>query len=124
MLDLTQGMGVDVVYDFIGKDTFANSLKCTRIGGLVVCVGDASGPIPQFSLETIAQKCLFITKPDLMTYKQNRVELVMSAFDGFQLFLQRTVNLRIYTYKFDEVARAHSELESREIAGSSVLTID
>ncbi len=80
MKELTNGEKVPVVYDSIGKDTFLKSLDCLRPLGLMVCFGQASGPIGPVDLGIFAQKgSLFFTRPSLNTYAAKRADLVAMA---------------------------------------------
>ena len=123
ILTITKGLGVNIIYDFVGQTTFLEALKSLSIGGLMVSLGYTSGLISDFSLNLISEKCLFITKPNLNTYKNNKAELLLSGFDTFQTYLNGKINLRVHTYKFDEVVQAHKDMEASILTGSCVLTL-
>src|SRR5262245_12110356 len=86
--ELTVGQGVPVVYDSVGKSTFAGSLDCLRPFGLLVSFGNASGPVPPFELGVLAQKgSLYVTRPTLVTYTATRGDLEATAKDLFDIVL-------------------------------------
>lgn len=119
---VTKGRGVDVVYDSVGKDTFAASLECLRVRGLMVSFGQASGPVPPFELSSLAKKCLYLTRPSLFAYTATRAELVDTASDLFTVIEKGVVRVDVTrTFSLAEVAAAHTALESRETVGSMVL---
>jgi NADPH2:quinone reductase len=123
--ELTNGEKVTVVYDSIGKDTFLKSLDCLRPLGLMVCFGQASGPIGPVDLGIFVQKgSLFFTRPSLNTYAAKRADLVAMAQDLFDVVLAGKVKIKInQTYPLKEAAQAHRDLESRKTTGSTVFTI-
>ena len=121
--DLTKGKGVDVVYDSIGKDTFPASLDCLKPRGTWVSFGQASGPVPEFRINLLAQKgSLFATRPALGDYIATRKELVSTANDLFDVITKGKVKITInQTYSLDEAERAHHDLEGRLTTGSTLL---
>ena len=121
--DLTKGKGVDVVYDSIGKDTFPASLDCLKPRGTWVSFGQASGPVPVFRINLLAQKgSLFATRPALGDYIATRKELVSTANDLFDVITKGKVKIAInQTYSLDEAERAHHDLEGRLTTGSTLL---
>ncbi len=121
--ELTGGRGVDVVYDSVGRDTFAGSLDCLKPRGLFVSFGNASGPAPDISLLTLAQKgSLFVTRPTLFTYIASRADLEETAADLMAVVADGTVRIPVsQTYALKDAARAHSDLEGRMTTGASVL---
>ena len=121
--DLTKGKGVDVVYDSIGKDTFPASLDCLKPRGTWVSFGQASGPVPEFRINLLAQKgSLFATRPALGDYIATRKELVSTANDLFDVITKGKVKIVInQTYSLDEAERAHHDLEGRLTTGSTLL---
>jgi Zinc-binding dehydrogenase len=104
--ELTNGEKVAVVYDSIGKDTFLKSLDCLRPLGLMVCFGQASGPIGPVDLGIFVQKgSLFFTRPSLNTYAAKRADLVAMAQDLFDVVLAGKVKIKInQTYPLKEAA--------------------
>lgn len=120
---LTRGKGVPVVYDSVGKDTFFASLDCLQLRGLMVSFGNASGPVPPIApLELSKRGSLFLTRPTLFHYIARRSELARAARELFEVLGRGAVQVRIgQTYRLDEVAQAHRDLESRKTTGSTVL---
>ncbi|MFD2366623.1 quinone oxidoreductase family protein [Pseudoduganella sp. GCM10020061] len=123
VLEITNGQKVAVVYDSIGKDTFIGSLDCLAPLGLMVSFGNASGPVPPFSLTELSSRgSLFVTRPTLFAYIDKRVDLEAMAADLFQMVESGKVRIDIkQAYKLQDVARAHIELEGRRTTGSSIL---
>jgi len=123
--DITDGKGVAVVYDSIGKDTFEGSLDCLRPMGMMVTYGNASGPVPAFEPAMLAAKgSLFLTRPVLMTYTAAREDLLQSANDLFSVVDGGHVNISVnQTYDLKDAAQAHRDLEARKTTGSTVLMV-
>ncbi|KUO68390.1 MAG: quinone oxidoreductase [Alphaproteobacteria bacterium BRH_c36] len=121
--ELTNGKGVDVAYDAIGKDTFPATLDCIRPLGLWVSFGAASGPIPNFDIGILSKKgSLFATRPTLFTYTASREDLVASAEDLFGVVQSGVVKIAVnQTYPLKDAAQAHRDLEARKTTGSTVL---
>ncbi len=121
--ELTQGRGVDVVYDSVGKATFMKSLDCLRPLGTMVSFGQSSGTVPDFNLGLLAAKgSLFLTRPTLMTYTARREDLLAHARDLFQVVIKGAVKVEIgQRYPLADVARAHSDLENRKTHGATIL---
>lgn len=115
--------GVDVVYDSVGKDTFAGSLDSLRRRGTLVTFGNASGKVPPFEPVLLAEKgSLFITRPRLIDYTATREELETAAAALFEAIRKGVVKPEIgQRYPLREVARAQIELEARKTTGSSLL---
>jgi NADPH2:quinone reductase len=112
-----------VVYDSVGQATFERSLDCISPLGLMVSFGQSSGPVPPFTLGTLAGKgSLFLTRPTLATYIARREDLVRAAEELFQVVTDGAVKIDVrQTYPLAEVERAHRHLESRRTSGSTVL---
>ena len=121
--DLTDGQGVSVVYDSVGKDTFVDSLNCLRPRGLMVSFGNASGAVESFSPGVLAAKgSLFLTRPTLATYTRTRLELEETTRELFEVVATGAVKIEInQTYMLEHAARAHRDLEGRKTTGSTVL---
>ena len=93
---LTDGVGVDVVYDGVGKDTFERSLDCLRPRGLLTLFGAASGPVAPLNLQTLSDKgSLFLTRPNLGHYMQTRDELEQRSSDVFGWVVDGSLRLTI-----------------------------
>jgi len=120
---LTNGAGVHVVYDSVGKDTFEKSLDCLRPRGYLVLFGNSSGPVPPFELGKLAQKgSLFVTRPTLLHYAATRQELLERASDLFNWIARGELKLRIdKTFPLKDAAESHRQLEARKTAGKVVL---
>jgi NADPH2:quinone reductase len=125
VMDITHGAKVPVVYDAVGRDTFAKSLDCLAPRGLMVLFGQASGPVPPFELGQLAAKgSLFITRPTLFTYTAQRADLEDSAGALFDVVARGAVRIAVnQTYPLREAAAAHRDLEARRTTGSTVLTV-
>jgi NADPH2:quinone reductase len=123
--DLTDGKGVDVVYDSVGQATFMKSLDCLRPMGMMVSFGQSSGSMPPFDLAVLAQKgSLFLTRPSLMTYTAARDNLLAHAGDLFEVVQSGAVKVEVSrAYPLAEASRAHRELEGRKTTGSSIFTL-
>ncbi len=121
--EITDGAGVPVVYDSVGKDTFEGSLQSLAPLGMLVTFGNASGPVPTFDLGRLAALgSLFITRPTLMTYTAKREDLVASAQALFGVVTDGSVTIEVkQTYPLSETAQAHRDLEGRKTTGSTVL---
>jgi NADPH2:quinone reductase len=124
--DLTDGRGVDVVYDSVGQATFLPSLDCLKPMGMMVSFGQASGPVAPIDPGLLAAKgSLFLTRPSLMTYTAVRNDLLSHAQDLFEVILNGAVKVDIrQTYPLAEAAIAHKDLEARKTKGSSVFIVD
>ncbi|ANM30149.1 quinone oxidoreductase [Acidobacteria bacterium Mor1] len=121
--ELTDGAGVPVVYDSVGKDTFEGSLDCLSPRGLLVSFGQASGAIPPFSINILAGKgSLFVTRPTLATFIARREDLRAAAAELFERVLAGDIRIQVpQTYPLAEAERAHRDLEGRRTSGSTVL---
>jgi NADPH2:quinone reductase len=120
---LTGGVGVPVVYDSVGKDTFESSLDSLAVRGMLVSFGNASGAVPDFSPLLLAQKgSLYLTRPTLGHYSTTPEELQGLAkllFDALEKgWIKVEVNQR---YRLESAAEAHRALAARETTGASVL---
>lgn len=119
----TDGRGVDVVYDSVGKATFGKSLDCLRPMGTMVSFGQASGPVPPLDIGLLSAKgSLFLTRPSLMTYTARREDLLAHAGDLFAVVASGAVRIAInQSYALEDAARAHTDLEGRKTTGSTIL---
>jgi NADPH2:quinone reductase len=121
---LTDGKGVPVVYDGVGKATWEGSLDCLRPRGYLVSFGNASGAVTSFNPGILAQKgSLFLTRPTLASYIAMRPELVERANALFEVV--KSGKVRIETtgrYKLSDAQKAHRDLEGRKTTGSIILT--
>jgi NADPH2:quinone reductase len=122
---LTNGRGVDVVYDSVGKTTFDKSLNSLRPRGMLALFGQSSGPVPPFDPNILNGKgSLFLTRPTLAHHVLTRDELLWRAEDVLNWIASGKLKLRIdRTYPLADVAAAHRDLEGRRTAGKLVLTV-
>jgi len=120
---LTDGKGVDVVYDSVGKTTFEASLNCLRPRGLLALFGASSGPVPPFDLIQLSGKgSLFITRPTLWHYVATRAELEWRAGDVLGWAAKGELKLRTeFIYPLAEAAQAQIDLEDRKTTGKILL---
>jgi NADPH:quinone reductase len=121
--EITGGKKCPVVYDGVGKDTFAKSLDCLSPLGLMVSYGAASGKVEPFNTGDLAAKgSLYLTRPTLDTYIAKREDLVATTNDLFAVVGTGTVKIDInQTYALKDAAQAHRDLEARKTTGSTVL---
>ena len=121
--ELTDGKGVAVVYDSVGKDTFAASLDSLRPRGLLVCVGTASGPVPPIDATQLAIKgSLFVTRPALANYIADPAEKAALASEVFGHVAAGRIHIEInQRYELQAAVHAHRDLEARRTTGSTVL---
>jgi len=122
---LTDGRGVDVVYDSVGKDTFDKSLNCLRPRGYLALFGFSSGLVPPFDPAILGTKgSLFLTRPGLNQYIATRDELLWRAHDLFTWLADGSVKVSInHTFPLAKVAEAHRALESRRTTGKVLFEI-
>ncbi len=119
--EITKGAMVPVVYDSVGKDTFAASLDCLQPFGLMVSFGNASGPVPPLPL-TALKGTLYITRPSLAPHTEKRENLLEIAGDLMKMVSSGKVSIEIdQRYKLADVVQAHRDLEGRKTTGSTVL---
>ena len=120
---LTDGEGVHVVYDGVGKDTFAKDLKILRPRGYLVLFGGASGAVPPLDLlELTKHGSLFVTRPSLQHYVASREELEQRSNDVLQMIVRGDLKLRIHKkYPLEDVRQAHLDLEGRKTTGKLLL---
>jgi NADPH2:quinone reductase len=120
---LTEGKGVEVVYDSVGATTFDKSLDCLRPRGYLVLFGQSSGPVPPFDPAKLAGKgSLFLTRPSLPHYTLTRTELLQRSGDLFNWIGSEKLRLRIEsTFSMADAAEAHRQLEGRKTTGKVVL---
>jgi len=121
--EITSGQGVPVVYDSVGRSTFAGSLDCLSRRGFLVGFGNASGKPDPFDMGVLAQKgSLYLTRPTVFDYTASREDLLGSAAALFEVLASGAVKVEVrQSYPLAEAARAHRELEGRQTTGASVL---
>ena len=120
---LTEGKGVDVVYDSVGKTTFEKGLNLLRPRGMMVLFGGSSGAVPPFDPIILTQKgSLFLTRPMLGHYTATREELEARASALFGMIAAKKLKLRIeHIYPLQEAQQAHRDLEGRKTTGKLLL---
>ena len=120
---LTDGKGVPVVYDGVGKDTWEGSLDCLRPRGLIASFGNASGPVAPVNLGILAAKgSLYVTRPTLATHIASRADLVERSNALFEAVTSGKVKIETTArYKLADAQQAHRDLEGRKTTGSIVL---
>ena len=121
--ELTDGAGVDVVYDSVGAATFASSLRSLRTRGLLVLFGNSSGPVPPLDpLELGKHGGLYLTRPSLAHYTQTPDELEWRAHALFELVRSDGLEVNIHArYPLSQAAEAHTDLESGTTSGKLLL---
>ena len=123
VLEITDGKGVPVVYDGVGKDTLDGSIECLAIRGMMVSFGNASGPLSDINVPKVLQpKGLYLVRPAMQQYLSTREELDEASKVMFEKISSGKVKIKIFKkYKLDEVVQAHQDLEGRKILGPAVI---
>ncbi|UKV14483.1 quinone oxidoreductase [Thalassospiraceae bacterium SW-3-3] len=120
--EITNGQGVEVVYDSVGKDTFDDSLDCLKRLGMMVSFGQSSGAVPPVPLKALAPGAYFLTRPSVFQYTATREELLMTANELFDVLKSGVVKIDIgATYALADAKQAHDDLEGRKTTGSVIL---
>ncbi len=121
--ELTQGRGVDVVYDSVGQSTFMESLDSLKKFGMLVSYGNASGPVPAFEPLLLSKKgSVYITRPTLMHHIENEADYRESCAELLDLVARGIIKVSIGgTYKLADAAKAQTDLEGRKTTGSLLL---
>lgn len=123
VMEITDGRGVPVVYDSVGKDTFTGSLASLQPRGLVAVFGNGSGPVTGVDINVLAKGSYYVTRPTLMTYTALRSDLEASAKELFDIVKSGKVKIEInQRYALADAAQAHRDLEGRKTTGSTVFT--
>ena len=121
--EITNGDGVPVVYDGVGKKTFDGSIECLKIRGTMVSFGNASGPLDLCNVtKSLAPKGLYLTRPSIAHYTTTREELDEAAGKTFEMFMTKKFSLKIFKkYSLSEIIKAHEDLEGRKILGPAAI---
>ena len=120
--EITNGQGVEVVYDSVGKDTFDDSLDCLKRLGMMVSFGQSSGAVPPIPLKALAPGAYFLTRPSVFQYTATREELLATANELFDVLKTGVVKIDIgATYDLADAKHAHDDLEGRKTTGSVIL---
>ena len=124
VMEWTHHQGVNVVYDAVGKTTFEDSLKSLAIRGMLVSYGQSSGFIAPIQLSQLAEKSLYLTRPNLGHYTQSNVESIEMTTELFEMIISNHLKILVgQRYPLAEAATAHADLEARKTIGKSVLMI-
>jgi NADPH2:quinone reductase len=123
VMEITNGKGVNVVYDGVGKDTFNKSIDCLNFRGLLVSFGQSSGMVPDVNLhKTFNPKSLYYTRPTLMHYTSTREELESCSNNLFKKIKNNSIKENIFKkISLKDASEAHKILQSRESTGSIIL---
>ena len=123
VMELTNGKGVPVVYDGVGKSTFEKSCESLQVRGTMVSFGNASGALDPINVTKVLQpKGLYFVRPSMQQYLRNSEELNEAANMLFEKISSGKIKVEIYKkYKLDEVEKAHQDLEGRKIIGPAVI---
>jgi len=123
VLELTNGKGVPVVYDGVGKNTFEDSLKCLCSRGMMISFGNASGALSPIDVPKLLQpKGLYFIRPSMQQYLSTREEIEEASKMLFEKITSGKVKIEIFKkYKLDEAAQAHKDLEGRKILGPAII---
>ena len=122
-MELTNGKGVPVVYDGVGKSTLEKSLKCLKTRGMMISFGNASGALSPIDVPKMLQpKGIFFVRPSMGQYLHSSEELSEASEMLFKKIRSGIVKVKIFKkYKLDNVVQAHEDLENRKIIGPAVI---
>jgi NADPH2:quinone reductase len=122
VMDLTDGGGVDVVYDGVGKAAFLKSLDCVRPMGMVISYGTASGNVGMFDLQALHAKSIIVSRPTLRTWIATRSDYDAAATTFFDAIMSGMVRAEVNrSYALRDVRRAHEELQGRATVGPAII---
>ena len=121
--DITDGKGVDAVYDSVGKDTFDKSMDCLKKRGTLVLFGQSSGKVPSFDPAALSAKgSIYLTRPTLFHYTDTREDLVSCSSELFDALINGAVTPDInQEYPLADARQAHEDLEGRRTTGATIL---
>ena len=122
-MELTDGKGVPVVYDGVGKSTFEKSIQCLKTRGMMVSFGNASGALSPIDVTKILQpKGLYFIRPSMGQYLSNSEELNEASKVLFEKISSGKVKVEIFKkYKLEDAQQAHIDLENRKITGPAII---
>ena len=123
VLEITNGKGVPVVYDGVGKNTLEGSLECLSIRGMMVSFGNASGPLSDINVPKLIQpKGLYLTRPSMQQYLSTREEIAEASEVLFEKVTSGKVKIKIFKeYKLENAVDSHKDLENRKILGPAII---
>ncbi|WP_419905355.1 quinone oxidoreductase family protein [Kiloniella sp.] len=120
--EITEGQGVDAVYDSVGKDTYPGSLNCLKTFGSLVNFGQSSGPALDFKLSDLAVGSYSVTRPILFHFTAQPGYLQSAADELFDMVGRGEIKINInQKFALSDAARAHDQLEGRKTTGSTIL---
>ena len=124
VMRITDGAGVNVVYDSVGKTTFDKGIECLQRFGYMVLYGNASGPVTEFNPATLGPKgSLFLTRPTLFDYTADRESLEWRTGDVFKWIDEGELSLRLeHFFSLADAREAHQALDGRKTTGKIILT--
>jgi len=124
VLELTNNVGLPVIYDGVGKSTLENSLKCLKMRGTMVSFGNASGKLDPVDVgKLIAPKGLYLTRPSIAHYTSTREELNEASDKLFEMVKSGSIKVEIFKkYSLKDASIAHQDLEGRKILGPAIIT--
>ena len=123
VMELTDGKGLPVVYDGVGKLTFEKSLQCLKTRGMMISFGNASGSLDPVNVpKTLQPKGLFFVRPSMGQYLHSSEELNEASKALFEKISSGKVKVQIFNkYKLDDIQQAHIDLEARKITGPAII---
>ena len=123
VLEITNGKGIPVVYDGVGKSTLEDSLKCLCIRGIMVSFGNASGALSPIDVPKLLQpKGLYFVRPSMQQYLSTKEEINEGANMLFEKIISKKIEIEIFKkYKLENIIQAHKDLESRKILGPAII---
>ena len=123
VMEITDGEGVPIVYDGVGKSTFEKSLECLSVRGMMVSFGNASGALDPINVSKMLQpKGLFFVRPSMGQYLNTSEELSEAAKVLFEKISSGKINIEIFKkYKLDDIKQAHVDLENRKVIGPAII---
>ena len=123
VMELTDGKGVPVVYDGVGKSTYEKSTQCLQVRGMMVCFGNASGSLSPIEVsKTLQPKGLFFTRPSMGQYLSSKEELNQASKILFEKIASSKVKIEIFKkYNLEDVKQSHIDLENRKIIGPAII---
>lgn len=123
VLEITNGKGVDAVYDGVGLKTFEKSLEAIKLRGMFLSFGNASGMVATIDVKKhLAPKAVFFTRPSVLPYTATRPELELSADRVFSAMKDGKIKINIsHKYSLDEAQKAHEDLHARKLLGPAIL---
>ena len=123
VMEITDGKGLPVVYDGVGKSTFEKSVKCLKTRGMMVSFGNASGALEPVDVpKTLQPKGLFFVRPSMQQYLHTKEELDEASKTLFEKISSGKVKVEIFKkYKLEDIQQAHIDLEARKITGPAII---